>query len=1252
MRIRRNEWIEFAPASLLMRFVILIGGCLILGGGTGALAALPKVPEGFQIRLVSAVPAVQYPSQVATAPDGSLFVGEDPMDQVGPASQPIDRILLFRQGQEPTVFADKLNAIFGMAWHKGSLYVMNMPNLTVLRDTDGDGKADERKELFKDMGVPAGFPNDFNDHIVSGIKFGLDGYLYISTGDKGVPKATGPDGRTAQVVGGGVLRCRPDGTGLEVFTTGTRNHLEPNLDARDNLFTYDNTDDGLGWWTRVTHHVDGGTYGYPYDYHNRTDRILPRMGEYGGGSPCGGVVYAEDVWPEKYRGLLYWAEWGQRTVRAFRFAPKGASFEIAEKIDFVEAGEVSDFRPLDLAVSHDGKTMYIADWSMGGWGNKTEKLGRIYAVSPKDVDSIKTTPRGKDTDPIEAQIRQLDHPSLNERMRAQEALVAKGKAALKAATAAVADPKTPELALRHLIWVVDAIAGGTPEGTTPLISALGSCSADVRSQAARALGERAMASAVQPLIQTLKDKDPAVRLQAIIALGRIGKSAAVPSLIVLTADPDIHLAYSARKALERIGDWIETARGLTSSDPRVRAGVRLAMERVYDQRAVWILARFAESAGNPEAERAEALAYLSQVHRKAPPWDGNWWGTQPARNKAPAKTIAWEGTPRVLASIYTLLNDPSVPVRLAAIEAVVETGDRVTLADLRQKLIKDPSPEVRAAIASAFGRIGDADSLPVLTSVLRDPKTPEKLRDKALESVEAIGSSKAVGVLLDLLGQGDLATDRQERIVLSLGRFKDSAAIAPLLKMLKTPHEKLRGTIVDTLASIGVANKSKEREAIGPALRAYLNDPSAEVQNRTIAALGSLGDRPSIPALVAASECESTRFEATRALAAMPDIRALHAYLRGLAATSPDLRKAAATAVGTLREQAAPMLDQLAARKELSPSIVPELRLIFEGLKPVCDWKILGPLSTKALPDISADRPIDANASYEGKGGERISWQPIAPADARGMIDLGKAFKTDGGLSAYGYTEVNSSSDRKATMAVGSDDTLTVWLNGKQVYESKSDRGFGHEQARFEVSLVKGTNRILILCGNSGGGWQFAVALSSPAEFAFLKAPAKGAFNPDEYRAEALKNKGNAQHGRVLFADPKGLACNKCHVVGSEGGKVGPELSSVGAKYPRDELITAVLAPSAKIASGYEPIIFALSDGRLVSGIIKNEGHDKVEIQDVDAKVVSLAKDEIEERRKSDVSLMPNGLVEGLSKSDFADLIAYLETLKQQSPSK
>src|SRR5436305_8608572 len=155
------------PAAV-SRLAALLGLMLLSAGSVRA--ALPKVPEGFRICLVAAVPAVQYPCQVATAPDGSLFVGEDPMDQVGPPDRPIDRILRFREGKAPVVFADRLCAIFGMAWHDGALYVMNMPRLTVLRDRNGDGKADERTELFQDLGVAAGSPNNFNDHIVSGLK--------------------------------------------------------------------------------------------------------------------------------------------------------------------------------------------------------------------------------------------------------------------------------------------------------------------------------------------------------------------------------------------------------------------------------------------------------------------------------------------------------------------------------------------------------------------------------------------------------------------------------------------------------------------------------------------------------------------------------------------------------------------------------------------------------------------------------------------------------------------------------------------------------------------------------------------------------------------------------------------------------------------------------------------------------------------------------------------------------------------------
>ena len=1219
----------------------LLAACLgstVAGRAGAAPAPLPTVPSGFEIRLVASVPTVEYPCQLATAPDGALYVAEDPMDQVGPYNRPLDRILVFREGKEPVVFAEKLNAVFGMAWYEGALYVMNMPRLTVLRDTDGDDKADRRQDLFTDMGPQ---PTGLNDHIPSGIQFGIDGYLYLSIGDKGVQKATGRDGRTVQLKGGGILRCRPDGTGIEVYSSGTRNHLEPNLDARDNLFTYDNTDDGDGWWTRVTHHIETGYYGYPYDYHDRPERFLDRLAEYGGGSPCGGVVYKEDVWPEQYRGRALWAEWGKRRVRGFRFAPQGASFTVADVIEFVEPGDLGDFRPLDLALSYDGRTMYIADWGLGGWMNKTGKFGRVFAVTY--TGAVKTRPRGSDSDPIAAQIRQLDHPSFNERMRAQRALVRRGAEALRAVEAALDNPNSDPVARRHMVWVVDAITAATPgANSVALIEALDDQEPDVRAQAARALGERAVKFAADYLVKLLRDPEPAVRLQAVIALGRVGSPRTVPALLPVLADDDRYLAFAARQALRRIGAWEAIARGLDAQDAKVRQGVLITFELMYERAAAEALAKFAREGMRPEAERIKALGYLAQGHRKTPPWDGKWWGTRPTRGRPPAKTVDWEGTELVLDTVRDLLADPLPAIRTAAVAGLAETGDRQSLSALRKRFAEEPDSDVRRTLAEAFGRLDDQLALPALIAAVRAPETPEPVREAALMSVETIGTDVATRALIELLDDGALDGARQPRVIAALGNFKAKPAVATLLRSLSSPSAAVRASAATALGRIG------QLDGVDQPLQARLDDPAQEVREAAITALGALGDRSAVPALVRAIEKEETRYEAFLALGAMPDLRSLPVYLRGLTDKSRDVRKASAEAITKIRDQAAPVLDRLHERRELSPAASGELQKIFTTTTPVSDWRLLGTFSIKEGPPFEANREPDFSATPLGTKGKPVAWTPAPRGTSAGLVDLAKIYGTDEDVAAFGAATVESDVERPAHLLVGSDDTLTVWFNGKEVYDFTQRRGYKSDTDRVEVKLKKGTNRLVIKCGNRGGPWQFGVALVGPGEYAFLRGASDlGGFNPDVYGKFALSARGNPAQGRALFFDLKGVACIKCHTVGKDGGTVGPELSTVGAKYPRDDLIASVLFPSAKIFQGYEPVVVATSDGRVLTGIVKNETPEVLEIEDADARRIKIAKDQVEERKPSDVSIMPSGLAEGLSRQDFADLVAYLETLKE-----
>jgi putative membrane-bound dehydrogenase-like protein len=1225
----------FAHSRRAMALPALLCICLALGAG-------PKVPEGFEVRLIATVPAVTFPCQVATAPDGSLFVAEDPMDQVGPYEAYHGRILRFRDGQDPVVFADGFRAIQGMAWRDGSLYVSHMPFLTIVKDEDGDGKAEKREHLFKDLGPTNN--KGLNDHIVSGIQFGMDGWLYISVGDKGVPAATRlEDGRKVQIKGGGVLRCRPDGSGLEVFTTGTRNHLEANLDDRDNVITYDNTDDGDGWWTRVTHHVDGGYYGYPYDYHDYPDRFLPPMAEYGGGSPCGATFYKEDVWPEKYRNAGFWAEWGKGKVHAFRFAAKGSSYAVMEAIDFAVADGVDNFRPIDLSVSFDGKTMYIADWGMGSWGSKTEKVGRVWAVTYKE--EVKSRPRGQDSDPLERQIEQLDHPSFNERMRAQSALVKIGRAAVDPVTRALADPKRDVTARRHLVWALDGLAGGGPEAAFPTVELLDAESAELRAQAARALGQREVPIAVEALVKRIGDVDPCVRLQAVIALGRIGDSQALPALLARLTDSDRYVAFSARQAVRRVNAWKAAALGLDSADAELRDALLRAMESIYDIDACRALAAHVANDRHPAEERARALMILARIHRRARPWDGAWWGTRPSQGSPPAKVEEWDGTQVALRTIRIGLTDPSAPLRDAAVSAVVETRDRDALSILRGRFHDEPDANVKRGIALALGKLGDKTALPVLVVALKDLKSPQSVRDAALSAMETIGGELVVKTLIDVLGQADLPVARQTRLIAALGRARAKGAIAAIVSRLTSPEPNARAAAAEALGQIGVT------EGVAVPLRSLIEDQESAVSRAAISALAALKDRDSVPAILAAADREPTRFEAGLALTQFGDPRAMPVLVRNLSDKNPDIRKASAGALRGMRAEAIPFLEKLSERHELSPAVIPELQRVFTSVKPLTSWRILGPFPKVAKIDISADKPIDFGATHSGFAGKPVAWKKAEPVDDQGQLNLGMICGTNEPAIAYGYAEFESLVDRRARMVVGSDDTLTVWLNGEKVYEFTDQRGFEHEQARVDVRLRKGTNSVVIKCGNEGGGWQFAVSATMSADYAFLKAPAEAAFNPDLYRAFALEAKGRPDRGQSLFADLKGLACVKCHTLAGQGGTVGPDLTGIGGKYPREELIQSILFPSQRIFSGYEPVVVATTDGRVLTGILKSDTPEALELQDADAKTVRVPKSDIEARKVSDVSIMPTGLAEGLSKQDFADLIAFLEGLKE-APSK
>ena len=153
---------------------------------------------------------------------------------------------------------------------------MHPPHLSAYIDKDGDGVADEEKVLVKNIAF--GFKDRPADHTSNGVTLGIDGWLYLAIGDFGFLKAEGTDGKTLQLRGGGVVRVRPDGTGLEVYSRGTRNILEVAIDPLLNGFARDNTNDGGGWDIRLHHFTGLEDHGYPSLFKNFTDEIVAAPG--------------------------------------------------------------------------------------------------------------------------------------------------------------------------------------------------------------------------------------------------------------------------------------------------------------------------------------------------------------------------------------------------------------------------------------------------------------------------------------------------------------------------------------------------------------------------------------------------------------------------------------------------------------------------------------------------------------------------------------------------------------------------------------------------------------------------------------------------------------------------------------------------------------------------------------------------------------------------------------------------------------
>ena len=147
--------------------------------------------------------------------------------------------------------------------------------------------------------------------------------------------------------------------------------------------------------------------------------------------------------------------------------------------------------------------------------------------------------------------------------------------------------------------------------------------------------------------------------------------------------------------------------------------------------------------------------------------------------------------------------------------------------------------------------------------------------------------------------------------------------------------------------------------------------------------------------------------------------------------------------------------------------------------------------------------------------------------------------------------------------------------------------------------------------------------------------------------AELVKMTGDAGRGAAVYRR-ENVGCIKCHQVRGEGRDVGPALSEIGAKLPKEALFESILDPSSGISMGFEAWQLQLKSGDDAYGLKASETADEIAIKDINGLVTRYQKSEIASREQSKISIMPTGLQLTMSTQELVDLVEYLSSLKKQ----
>ena len=706
---------------------------------TPALIAVPMLlanqavalDSGFEINDFAGPPSANYPAAISAAPNGDVYVSSDRNGSLGHAKN-MGKIVICRdtdndgKADKFIDFIPDLDSPRGGHLAGGVFYVIHPPYLSCFVDKNGDGVADEKKQLVDGLGGGIEHPRGA-DHTTNAVRMGIDGWLYIAVGDFGMFGSKGTDGTRVELFGGGIARVRPDGSELETFSIMTRKNCDMAIAPSLDMFTRDNTNDGKGWNTRLHHFTNLGDHGYPRLYQNFKDEAIVPLADFGGGSGTGAFWLDEPGFPAKFNNTLFTCDWTTGNIYHHPVERESASYTAKQDV-FLKLP-----RAIDMDVDGSSR-LYVADWRNGGFdhskdGKPVGMIQRIVCRGEKPAQYIDVT-KAKDAELPKL----LASASAVQRLEASREILTRGKKLADGVLALAKDGKQSEAVRVAAIFTYKQALG---KGAIKELVTLAS-DAVVREYALRALADRKSELAGVPVklfTDALKDANPRVVLQAIIGLERLGDRKAAADLLAASAgwkDGGVspRLLHTARTTLVHLAN--SEALFDAVKDPATRALALAALQRLHRPEVVKGLIALADTTKDAELGFA-VLGALARLTYQEKPWDLKyWWQTRPDDRGPYHETIAWDETPKIIAALEKHFVNIASDKQSQYLDLLAK--NRLAVTDLKLPNV-DP-----VTLAMGLGKL-DAASAKLLVQAAQDPKRPFPQRVLAFKA-----QSRAEGV--------------------------------------------------------------------------------------------------------------------------------------------------------------------------------------------------------------------------------------------------------------------------------------------------------------------------------------------------------------------------------------------------------------------------------------------------------------------------------------------------------------------------